>query len=102
MVLHPAFRARHVRKSGIGGEVRHGVTSGVPGETSLDKRVTPHLNRVYAEAVIVLPGIAVAGRDGAALHRPAGLAQPQTREGEVCGCFPARIPETSIEALDES
>ena len=24
-----AFRARHVRTNGIGGEVRHGVTSGV-------------------------------------------------------------------------
>ena len=29
MVLHKAFRARSVRKTGIGGEVRHVVTSGV-------------------------------------------------------------------------
>ena len=36
MVLHQAFRARHERKSGIGGEVRHGVTSGVSSETSLN------------------------------------------------------------------
>ena len=34
MVLHQAFRAGRVRKNGIGGEVRHGVTSGVSGETS--------------------------------------------------------------------
>ena len=36
MVLHQAFRARLARKSGIGGEVRHGVTSGVSCETSLN------------------------------------------------------------------
>ena len=41
MVLHQAFRARHVRKIGIGGEVRHGVTSSVSCETSLNKHVTP-------------------------------------------------------------
>ena len=29
MVLHQAFRARHVRKHGISGKARHGVTSGV-------------------------------------------------------------------------
>ena len=29
MVLHRASRARRVGKNGIGGEVRHGVTSGV-------------------------------------------------------------------------
>ena len=34
MVLHQAFHARRVRKTGIGGEVRHGVTSGVSCETS--------------------------------------------------------------------
>ena len=33
MVLHRAFRARHVRKAGIGSEVRHGATSGVSCET---------------------------------------------------------------------
>ena len=27
MVLHQAFRARRARQNGIGGEVRHGVTS---------------------------------------------------------------------------
>ena len=36
MVLHQAFRARRVRKNGIGGEVRHGVTSDVSCETSLN------------------------------------------------------------------
>ena len=35
MVLHQAFRARHVRTNSIGGAVRHGVTSGVSCETSL-------------------------------------------------------------------
>ena len=34
MVLHQTFRARGVRKTGIGGEARHGVTSGVSCETS--------------------------------------------------------------------
>ena len=34
MVLHQTFRARRVRKTGIGGEVRHGVASGVSCETS--------------------------------------------------------------------
>ena len=48
MVLHQALRARHVRKNGIGGEVRHGVTSGVSRETSLNKHVTPHLHMEYA------------------------------------------------------
>ena len=45
MVLHQAFRARLVRKNGIGGEVRHGVTSGASCKTSLNKHVTPHLDR---------------------------------------------------------
>ena len=45
MVLHQAFRARRVRKTGIGGKVRHGVTSGVSCETSVNKHVTPHLHR---------------------------------------------------------
>ena len=36
MVLHQAFRARHLRTTGFGGEVRHGVTSGVSRETSLN------------------------------------------------------------------
>ena len=31
----------------IGGEVRNGVTSGVSGETSLNRHVTPHLHREY-------------------------------------------------------
>ena len=47
MVLHRAFRARHVRKTGIGGEVRHGVTSDVSCETSLNKHSTPDLHREY-------------------------------------------------------
>ena len=47
MVLHQAFRARYVRNNGIGGEVRHGVTSGVSRETSLNRCVTPHLHREY-------------------------------------------------------
>ena len=34
MVLHQALRVRRVRKTGIGGEVRHGVTSGVSCEIS--------------------------------------------------------------------
>ena len=34
-------------RNGIGGEVRHGVTSGVSCETSLNKHVTPHLHREY-------------------------------------------------------
>ena len=45
MVLHLAFRARRVRKTGIGSEVRHGVTSGISCETSLSRHVTPHLPR---------------------------------------------------------
>ena len=45
MVLHHALRARNVRKVGIGGDVRHGVTSGVSFETSLNEHVTPHLHR---------------------------------------------------------
>ena len=36
MVLHQAFRTRRVRKPGIGGQVRHGVASGVSCETSLN------------------------------------------------------------------
>ena len=34
MVFHQAFCARRVRNNGIGGEVRHGVISGVSRETS--------------------------------------------------------------------
>ena len=45
MVVHRALRARRVRTTGIGGEVRHGVTSGVSCETSLSKYVTPRLHR---------------------------------------------------------
>ena len=47
MVLHQDFRARLVRRNGIGGEVRHAITSGVSRETSLNKPVTPHLHREY-------------------------------------------------------
>ena len=37
MVLHQAFRARRVRDAGVGGKVRHVVTSGASCETSLNK-----------------------------------------------------------------
>ena len=47
MVLHQAVRARRVRKTGIGGEVRHGVTSAVSCQTSKTWNVTPHLHREY-------------------------------------------------------
>ena len=47
VVLRQAVRARRVRKTGIGGEVRHGVTSGVSCEASSNKHVTPHLRREY-------------------------------------------------------
>ena len=48
-VLHRAFRARRVRNNGIGGEVRHGVASGVSceTETSLNEQVAPHLPREH-------------------------------------------------------
>ena len=45
MVLHQACHARRERKHTIGGEVRHGATSGVSCETALNKHVTPHLYR---------------------------------------------------------
>ena len=45
MVLHQAFLARHPRKTGIGEEVRHGVTSSC--ETSSNKHATPHLPGEY-------------------------------------------------------
>ena len=45
MVLHQASRAGHVPNNGIGGEVRHGVTSGASREAALNKHVTPHLHR---------------------------------------------------------
>ena len=47
MALHRALRARSVRKSSIGGEERHGVTSGVSCEISKTLNVTPHLHREY-------------------------------------------------------
>ena len=50
MVLHQAFRAGRARNNGMGGEVRHGVTSGVSRETSSNKYVTPHLHREYNTA----------------------------------------------------
>ena len=49
MVLRRAFRARHVRTNGIGGEVRHGVASGVSRETALNEHVTPRLRWEYAD-----------------------------------------------------
>ena len=56
MVLHHEFRVRHVRTAGIGGEVRHGVTSGVSREMSLNKHVTPHLRREYVFQVRLQTG----------------------------------------------
>ena len=47
MVLHQVFRGGRVRKNGIGGEVRHGVTSGVSCEISKTCNVTPHLHGEY-------------------------------------------------------
>ena len=47
MVLHQVFRARCVRKTSIGGRVRHGVKSGASCETSKAWNVTPHLHREY-------------------------------------------------------
>ena len=44
MVLHRVFRARCLRTNVSGGEVRHGVTSGVSRETS-NRYVAPHLHR---------------------------------------------------------
>ena len=52
MVLRWVFRARHVRQQGIGGEVRHGVTSGVLCETSFNKHVTSHLHREYTRSTL--------------------------------------------------
>ena len=54
MVLHHVFRARGVRRNGIGGEVRHGVTSGVSRETSLNKHVTPQLYWGYHLAALTV------------------------------------------------
>ena len=56
MVLHQAFRARHVRATGIGGEVRHGVASGALCESSLNKHVTPHLHREYQAQLSIQTG----------------------------------------------
>ena len=53
VLLHQAFRARHVRKTGIRGEVRHGVTSGVSRETSKTTHVTPHLHREYHTNIVI-------------------------------------------------
>ena len=53
MVLHQVFCARRVQTHGIGGEVRHGVTSGVSCESSKTWNVTPHLHR---EAVVEWEG----------------------------------------------
>ena len=40
----PSDARGRCERNGIGGEVRHGVTSGVSRETSLNKHVTPHLH----------------------------------------------------------
>ena len=56
-------------ENGIGGEVRHGVTSGVSCETPSSKHVTPHLHRechvtqamhAYAETDLVVHAYAYA------------------------------------------
>ena len=57
MALPRVFRARHVRNNSIGGEVRHGATSGVSCETSLDKHVTPHLHRECPTALPHAPSL---------------------------------------------
>ena len=57
MALHRASRLRRARKHGIGGEVRHGVTtSGGSCETSLNRCVTPHLHREYGQLSKVQSG----------------------------------------------
>ena len=67
MVLHQAFCARHVRNTGIGGEVRRGVTSGVSCETSLNKHVTPHLHREFCAEP---PGLPVHAHEDGASEAP--------------------------------
>ena len=58
MVSRQLFRAGRVRKAGIGGEVRHGVTSDVSREASLNRHETPHLHRecvfVYCRTYIYI------------------------------------------------
>ena len=46
MVLRQVFRARRVRKTGIGGEVRHGVTLGASSCTPKLHPAMPY-NRVH-------------------------------------------------------
>ena len=71
MALHQAFRRGQVRTTGIGGEVRHGVTSGVSSETSMNKYVTPHLHR---ECILLI----TTSLAGAAAHDAVG-AQEERR-----------------------
>ena len=58
-------------KTGIGGELRHGVASGVSCETSLNKHVTPHLHGEYKTEAEADPR---GGREaaGTALSAPDG------------------------------
>ena len=46
------------KENGIGGEVRHGVTSGVSRETGLKKHVTPHLPCEYQSGQLRMPAVA--------------------------------------------
>ena len=99
MVLHQAFRARHVHKSGIGGEVRHGVTSGVSCETSLNKHGKPHLRREYqmftrnallraAREVPAAVSDVAAPRPGHALPYWAVTFIPMPMPKTICRTFP--------------
>ena len=55
MVYIRRFERDTYEKNGIGGEARHGVTSGVSCETSLNKHVTPHLHREYTRSPLEDP-----------------------------------------------
>ena len=59
IVLHRVFRARHVRQTGIGGDVRHGLTSGASCETSLNKHVSS--TSPPQGVAVLLPWLPVAG-----------------------------------------
>ena len=55
MVLLQAFRARRVRRNGIGGEVRYGVTSGISRETSLNDAFARSSNQQTSIQPIIMP-----------------------------------------------
>ena len=54
-------RPRRVRKTGIGGEVRNGVTSGVSCEAASNRYVTPHLAVEYHDDLSSRPGRRMGG-----------------------------------------